>query len=311
MSGFLSGSTALSLYKIDDAAAVTTDKIKQYAFRSIDNIDSEAKAWGWTSIEDMLDTAWERSVPEKGEFLCFALRIDTRKVPGPVLQKHLALAIREEQECRRAEGDTDPISKVRKKELKEQVSARLLAKIEPVPATVDVAFDTRSGCFYLGTTSASLCELFRAYAEQSFGPELQSLWPEVDDVPVLLKSLYQQSRDVPYDGHTYALAEAGQLTLLRAGAEDAAEVTVKNEADSARTGLEAGLVVTKLKLRMERIGDESLVWEFTLNAEARFLGLKTPKVEKSDEDDPDAVLLEKLYLIQQAVGVVRTLLKAH
>lgn len=306
MPGIMSGATALTLYTIEDPAAVTTEKLRKYAFRSIDNDGTESKAHGWTSIEDLLDVDWNFSMPEKGPFLCFALRVDTRKVPGPVLKKHLAEAIREEESKKNTAGKPGAVSRARKKELKELISARLLSQAEPVPSTVDVALDTQSGLLYVASVSSTQLELVCDYCKQSFGVTPQPVTAGVEDVPGLLRSLYESSRDVPFDGHTYTLAEAGQLTLLREGEENGAEVTVKNEADSARTGLETGLSIKKMKFQMERVGEEELAWEFTLDAGLRFSGLKTPRVEKQSDDDPDAVLLEKMYLLQQAVGVVRT-----
>lgn len=253
-----------------------------------------------------MDVDWNFSMPEKGPFLCFALRVDTRKVPGPVLKKHLAEAIREEESKKNTAGKPGAVSRARKKELKELISARLLSQAEPVPSTVDVALDTQSGLLYVASVSSTQLELVCDYCKQSFGVTPQPVTAGVEDVPGLLRSLYESSRDVPFDGHTYTLAEAGQLTLLREGEENGAEVTVKNEADSARTGLETGLSIKKMKFQMERVGEEELAWEFTLDAGLRFSGLKTPRVEKQSDDDPDAVLLEKMYLLQQAVGVVRT-----
>lgn len=303
MPGFLSnGNIALSVFKIENPAAVTKEKLKKYAFRSIDALNAETKAHGWTSIDDMLDVDWQFSTPEKGRFLCFALRVDTRKISQPVLKKHLAEALREEAEKNRAEGNTN-ISRARKKELKELYTVRLLAKTEPVPVTVDMAFDTQSGLLYVGSVSTTqqnlICDLF----EQSFGQKLEPLLTALEDVSLILKELYRASREIPFEDHTYFLSEAGQLTL----AAGDGEVSVKNEPSSAQSGIEAGLAISKLKLEMTLRGEEDLAWQFTLHSDLCFSGLKTPKVKKSSSDVADAAILEKLYLIEQAVGVIHTL----
>lgn len=302
MPGFLSnGSIALSVFKIEKPAAVTGEKLKKYAFRSIDALTAETKAHGWTNIEDMLDADWQLSTPEKGHFLCFALRVDTRKISQPVLKKHLAEALREETEKNSTEGNTY-ISRARKKELKELYTARLLAKTDPVPVTVDVAFDTQSGLLYVGSTSTAHLELVAELFTQSFGQEPQPALITVD-VPNILQELYGASRAIPFDGHTYTLAEAGQLTL----AAGDGEVSVKNEPTSAQSSMQAGLTICKLKLEMTRMGEEDLAWQFTLNSDLSFSGLKNPKVEKQSADDADATILAKLYLVEQAVGVIHTL----
>lgn len=302
MSGFLSNSSiALSVFKIENPAAVTGEKLRKYAFRSIDNLNAETKAHGWTSIEDMLDVDWQFSAPEKGQFLCFSLRVDTRKISQPVLKKHLAEALREETEKNNTEGKTY-ISRARKKELKELHTTRLLAKTEPVPVTVDVAFDTQSSLLYVGSTSTAHQELVAELFTQSFGQEPQPALSMVD-VPHILQELYGASRGIPFGEHTYTLAEAGQLTL----AAGDGEVSVKNEPTSAQSGMEAGLSICKLKLEMTRVGEENLAWQFILHSDLSFSSLKTPKVEKQSNDNADAAILAKLYLIEQAVGVIHTL----
>lgn len=302
MPGFLSNSSiALTVFTIENPAAVTGEKLKKYAFHSIDSLNAETKAHGWTNIEDMLDVDWQFSVPEKGRFLCFALRVDTRKISQPVLKKHLAEALREEAEKNSTEGKTY-VSRSRKRELKELHTARLLAKTDPVPVTVDVAFDTQSGLLYVGSTSTAHLELVSELFTQSFGQEPQPV-PIAVDVPHILQELYGASRNISFDGHTYSLSEAGQLTL----AAGDGEVSIKNEPASAQSGMEAGLAICKLKLEMTRIGEEDLAWQFTLQSDLSFSGLKTPKVGKKTDDGADAAILEKLYLIEQAVGVIHTL----
>ncbi|MDE7065119.1 MAG: hypothetical protein K2O70_06555 [Desulfovibrionaceae bacterium] len=74
----------------------------------------------------------------------------------------------------------------------------------------------------------------------------------------------------------------------------------------ARLGLATVKKVTRALLRLEK---EELAWQVTLKAEDfSFNSLKTPKVEKDDEDlDLDAQLLEKLYLMETCVDLLDTL----
>ena len=74
----------------------------------------------------------------------------------------------------------------------------------------------------------------------------------------------------------------------------------------ARFGLGTGKKVTRALIRLEK---EELAFQFTLKAEDFTLGsLKTPKVEKPEEDDdPDAMLLEKIYLMEVCLGLLDSL----
>lgn len=74
----------------------------------------------------------------------------------------------------------------------------------------------------------------------------------------------------------------------------------------ARFGLGTGKKVTRALLHMEK---EDMAFQVTLKAEDFSLGgLKTPKLDKSDsDDDPDALFLEKIYLIESCVGLLDNL----
>ena len=74
----------------------------------------------------------------------------------------------------------------------------------------------------------------------------------------------------------------------------------------ARFGLGTGKKVSRALVRMEK---DDMAFQVSLRAEDFSLGsLKTPKLEKSgDDDDPDALLLEKFYLIEVFLGLLESL----
>lgn len=75
-----------------------------------------------------------------------------------------------------------------------------------------------------------------------------------------------------------------------------------SELREARLGLKTGKKVTRALIRMEQ---DSLAWQCTLKAEDfSFSALKTPKIDFQDNDDPDAIFLEKIYLLERAFGLV-------
>ena len=68
-----------------------------------------------------------------------------------------------------------------------------------------------------------------------------------------------------------------------------------------RLGLRTGKKVTRALVRFER---EELAWQATVKAEDFSLGsFKTPKVEREEDDDPDAAFLEKMYLMELCLGL--------
>jgi hypothetical protein len=74
----------------------------------------------------------------------------------------------------------------------------------------------------------------------------------------------------------------------------------------ARFGLATGKKVTRATLLLEQDG---LAWQLSLKAEDfAASGLKTPKTERDDVDnDPDAVLLERVYLMERCMALLDSL----
>jgi hypothetical protein len=108
-----------------------------------------------------------------------------------------------------------------------------------------------------------------------------------------------------HSGEAFSL-HVEQRVSVQGGEGDTLETAVVSgmlsELREAKLGLASGKKVVKALIRLECDPD---VWQLNLKAEdLSIAGLKTPKIEaQSDEDDdPDAVILEKLYLIERALA---------
>ena len=139
--GFGSGNASFTRFKIIDEIpgqlwSEISGKLKLFAFQDIDNRPDE-RFWGWTNIDDMLDTSWQSSPPEKGHYLAFSLRLDTRRIAPAVFKKHYTLALREEEQKAKAEGHAF-VSRLRHQELRQAVRQRLLQRSLPIPAEFNV-----------------------------------------------------------------------------------------------------------------------------------------------------------------------------
>lgn len=150
-------------------------KLKQFAFMDIDN-NAEERGWGWTCFEDMLDTTWSAAPPDKGEYLAFSLRLDTRRLSPAVLRKHVLMAMKEE-EARNMEQGKKFISRERKNELKDQVRLKLMTRTLPIPATFDVVWATTTNTVYLASTQGKLIELFLNHFTLTFDLHMEPLTP--------------------------------------------------------------------------------------------------------------------------------------
>ena len=151
------------------------EELRQFAFIDIDDTADE-RSFGWTNFDDMLDTKWQVSPPEKADYIAFSLRLETRRIPPAVLRKHTQLAIREELARIQNQGKKF-IARERKKELAEQVKLRLFGRFLPIPAEFQVIWNTSSGHIYLASTQKKIIELFLDLFTRSFDIRLEQMLP--------------------------------------------------------------------------------------------------------------------------------------
>lgn len=176
----LSASLGITRYQVvgevEDALwREVPQRLKDNAFKDIDATTDE-RSFGWCNLDNMLDMDWAESPPEKGHYVCFSLRLDTRRIPPAVFKKHCMIALAQELAQAKAEGKAF-ISKDRRREIKDQVMLRLRARSLPIPAVFDVVWNTQSGRILLLTTNSKVKAMFEELFETSFGLELEALTP--------------------------------------------------------------------------------------------------------------------------------------
>ncbi len=152
-----------------------TEKLQLNAFQDIDNVLEES-SHGWACYDDFLDTEWRTAPPQKGEYIVFSLRIDTRRVPPAVIKKHLALALIDEKQ-KMAEQNKNFISRERKKEIKEQVMMRLRQRFLPIPAEFNVVWSTTQNTVWFASTQNKMIELFTELFAKTFDLHLDQMTP--------------------------------------------------------------------------------------------------------------------------------------
>jgi len=179
--GFAGASCSFTRYRVLERPssalwAQVPALLTRYAFRDIDAIPGETRSFGWTSFDDMLDTEWAATPPEKGAYVGFALRLETRRIPPAVFKKHFALALREEKRRMAGQGKQF-LSRERKKELKEQVQLRLMQHFLPIPAIFDVLWAREAGLIYFASTQRKVLDMFEEYFIKCFELPLEQLTP--------------------------------------------------------------------------------------------------------------------------------------
>lgn len=110
------------------------------------------------------------------------------------------------------------------------------------------------------------------------------------------------------DGAEFALFMEQRISVQGGEGENAETATVSgpfSELREARLGLSTGKKVTRCMVRMEQ---DAEMWRVSLKAEDFSLNsLRTPKVDKresveGEELEADAILLEKIYLMDKALA---------
>ena len=123
------------------------------------------------------------------------------------------------------------------------------------------------------------------------------LWYQSDTAP----SAFRDKNGLPFNLYME------QSIVVQGGDGDARETATVSGSLSplreARFGLGTGKKVTRALIRLEK---DDLIFQLTLKAEDFSIGgLKTPKLDSTDkDDDPDALFLEKIFLMETAMDLL-------
>jgi len=140
-------------------------KLSAKGFQSIEN-STEESSEGWTQVDRSDDAAFETpSDFWRDNYLVFSLRRDQRSVPSAVLKSH---AGREEGAYLAQHPNLRRTPKNKRAEIKEQVQLRLLTRCLPVPSSVDVVWDQKSGTLTLFSLGGKAIERFEELFRKTF-----------------------------------------------------------------------------------------------------------------------------------------------
>jgi hypothetical protein len=178
--GLLAASGGFTRYRIVGEVPRQTlqeapERLKKYAFNDIDH-STEERSFGWVAFEDYLDTEWRGAPPEKGHYLAFSLRLDTRRISPAVFKKHVRLAIDAEKDSMKETGKAF-ISKDRKKEIAERVKLSLMARALPIPAVFEAVWNTIDQVIWLCSTNSKVQTLFEDLFTMTFELHLEPQTP--------------------------------------------------------------------------------------------------------------------------------------
>jgi len=142
-----------------------SEKLAGRGFQSIEN-SAEELSEGWTQVDRPDDAGFEApSDFWRDNYLVFSLRRDQRKIPAALLKSHTG---REEGAFLAQHPNLRRTPKNKRTEIKELVQLRLMAKCLPVPSTVDVVWDQKSGILTLFSLGSKVVERFEDIFRKTF-----------------------------------------------------------------------------------------------------------------------------------------------
>ena len=142
-----------------------SQKLSARGFQTIE-FSTEEQSEGWVLLDKPDDAVFE--VPSdfwRDNCVVFSLRKDQRKIPSAVLKSHVS---REEGVYLAQNPNLRRAPKQKREEIKELVQIRLLDKCLPVPSTVDVVWDLKSGVITLYSLGSKVIERFEEIFRKTF-----------------------------------------------------------------------------------------------------------------------------------------------
>lgn len=148
------------------------ERLERFAFAGID-VQEEGSVEGWVAPDHLFDGDFATPKVFRGRYAVFAMRVDTRKVPGALIEAHTALAVAAACE---AEG-VEKLGAKQKREIKRDVKRQLLAETPPQQRAYGVFWNVAARRVFLQATSKGVVESFRALFERTFELNLEPLVP--------------------------------------------------------------------------------------------------------------------------------------
>ena len=347
--GLLKGAVTFSRYRIagalpDHFPDFFNEQIRRYAFQTVWRTTDEMAA-GWTSLENCLDTDFPYASYAQGRYMLFSLRIDRKSVAPSLLR----LRILEAERKQLAESGQKKLYREQREAIRESVRLELLGKTLPVPSFHEICWSIPDRvvtfCCLSDKVAGELQELFRESFSLGLAPyapwdtdgaggnpqgaatgsssrdvALPPLPPGVDPLTVgreFLTWLWFKSEErngmirMPGGGESEVVF-VRRLVLESGEGEYAETVVCQGLHADLKEGKEALRQGKKISAARLRMAHDKAEWEFTFKADRfHFQSMKLPAVAESEEEEADreGQILERIYLIEKAAGMMDQLFR--
>jgi len=285
----------------------------------------EEKRLGWVSLTDVLDTDFENANYALGDYLIFSLRID-RKLISPKLMK---IKLMEEERRLLAESGKNRINKSMSMAIKDKVKLELLTKLDAIPSFYDVCWAVGKNTIYFSSLSDKVADDFVDLFKKSFSLNLRRFSPQENN---LISTKSESTEAASLIGREFltwlwfkseerngriALINKEEVELhflkrivLEAGEGEYSQGVVCHgihaELKEGKEAIRQGKKVKEAGIKLIHDKNE---WEFTFKSDCfHFQSLKMPAPDwQETQEDPSGSLLERIYLIENAVKTIDSL----
>ena len=286
---------------------------------------TEEKRLGWVSLTDILDNDFEKANYALGDYLIFSLRID-RKLISPKLMK---IKLMEEERRFLAQNGKNRINKAMAAGIKDKVKLELLTRLDAIPSFYDVCWGVGQKTIYFSSLAEKVVDDFADMFKKTFALNLRPFSPQENNLITknpesadtasltsreFLTWLWFKSEERNGRINTTGTKEVElnffKKIVLEAGEGEYSQGVVCHGIHAEhKEGKEAIRQGKKVKEAGIKLIHDKNEWEFILKADSfHFQSLKLPVTDWQDnEEDQSGILLERIYLIEEAVKTIDSL----
>jgi len=331
--GLLKGNFSFAQFHVDGKLPqafldFVSSRIKNNSFSDTTK-STEEKRLGWVSLTDVLDADFENANYALGDYLIFSLRVDRKLIP-PKLMK---IRLMEEEKRFLIESGKSRVNKPMAAGIKEKVKLELLTKLDPVPSFYDVCWAVGQNKIYFSSLTDKVADDFADLFKKTFSLSIRRFLPQEN--PLIINKT-GETKDTPADtsligrefltwlwykseerGGRIAVAKDEEVELnflkrivLEAGEGEYSQGVVCHgihaELKEGKEAIRQGKKVKEAGIKLIFNQNE---WEFTFRADSfNFQSLKLPVMDwQETPEDPSGHLLERIYLIENAVKTMNNL----
>ncbi len=331
--GLLKGNFSFSQFHVDGQLPkafldFVSSNIKANSFRQTTK-STEEKRLGWVSLTDVLDAEFENANYALGDYLIFSLRVDRKLIP-PKLMK---IKLMEEEKRFLAESGKNRVNKAMSSGIKEKVKLELLTKLDPVPSFYDVCWAVGQNKIYFSSLADKVADDFADLFKKTFSLNVRRFLPQENPLIISKPPEAEEfSTDTSLIGREFLTwlwykseERGGRITVtkgeevelnflkrivLEAGEGEYSQGVVCHgihaELKEGKEAIRQGKKVKEAGIKLIYNQNE---WEFTFRADSfHFQSLKLPVMDwQETPEDPSGHLLERIYLIENAVKTMNNL----